>query len=321
MNIGIIGTGSIAGKLAKAINRVDGVTLFAVASRTLSRARDFAESYNAQLWFGSYEEIYNNPDVDLIYIATPNNLHKTNTLDALKAGKAVLCEKPFALDYNESFIMVEAAKEENLLLVEAMWTKYFPAVKKAKEVVDSGVIGDIITVQGDLSYPFGEGKERLISRSLGGGALLDLGVYPVTLAHYFLGVPDDIKASAIMTENGVDYSTSMVFKYNRGATALLSCSIKAVTTKEFLICGTKGWVRLNETLGFPTSISLFIDGVGEQHQQFPCETLGYEYQIEGLYSDFKAGLKESSTVKFNDTLEIMDILDRVRKEIGLTFNE
>lgn len=320
MNIGIVGAGGIAHKLAEAINRVEGVKLFAVASRSFEKARSFAEKHGASLWFGSYKELYNYPDVDLVYIATPNSFHKKHTLDAIEAGKGVLCEKPFALNYSESLEMINAAKTQGTFLAEAMWTKYFPAVKKVKDIVDSGALGDIVTIQGDLSYPL-EDKERLYKKSLGGGALLDLGVYPVSLTHYFLGFPDKIIASSSMTEDGVDSSTSIILKYNSGAAALLSCSINAVTTKEFLICGTKGWIRLNDNLGYPKSISCFIDGVGEQHQQFPWEHLGYEYQIEGLYSDFSQGLKESSTVKLNDTLEIMKILDNIRAEIGLDFNE
>lgn len=321
MNIGIIGTGSIANKLAEAIIRVDGATLKAVASRNFDKARAFAEKYNVSKWFGSYEELYSDTEVDLVYIATPNNMHKSNTIDALNCGKAVLCEKPFAINHVQATEMVRVAKENNLLLVEAMWTKYFPAVKKVKEIIESGAIGEIITVQGDLSYPIGDDKDRLIDKSLGGGALLDLGVYPITLAHYFLGYPDSIKASASMTDTGVDYSTSIILGYKSGTSALLSCSIKAITTREFLICGTKGWVRLNDNLGFPKSISCYIDGVGEQHQQFPWDSLGYEYQVEGVKNDFEKGFKESSTVKLKDTLEIMKIMDSVREEIGLVFNE
>lgn len=320
MNIGIIGTGSIAGKLADAINRVDGANLYGVASRKIEKAREFAEKHNSTLWFEGYEDLYNCHEIDLVYIATPNNFHKKNTIDALNSGKAVLCEKPFALDANDSREMFNLAKDKGLLLVEAMWTKYFPAVKRLKEVIDSGAIGDIVTIHGDLSYPMGESKERLMKKELGGGALLDLGVYPITLVHYLLGKPDSIVASATMTNSGVDESTYAILKYNSGAQGIISTSFDAVSTKEFLVCGTKGWIRLNDNLGFPQSISCYIDGVGEDHKQFPWPHLGYEYQVQGVLEDFNNGLKESSTVKVKDTLEIMEILDEVRGIIGLDFN-
>lgn len=321
MNIGILGTGSIAGKLADAINRVEGARLYAVASRELDKSRSFAEKYGATVWFGNYEDLYKCDDVDLVYVATPNSFHKRHTIDALNNNKAVLCEKPFALDSEESKEMIKTAKENDLLLVEAMWTKYFPAVKKLKEVVDSGALGDIVTVQGDLSYPMGSDKERLIRKDLGGGALLDLGVYPITLTHFILGKPDFIQASATMASTGVDESTYVILKYNSGAQAILSTSFNAVSTKEFLVCGTKGWIRLNDNLGYPKSISCFIEGVGEEHKQFPWPYLGYEYQVQGLVEDFEKGVKESSTVRISDTLEIMDILDNIRAIIGLDFNE
>lgn len=321
MNIGIIGTGSIAAKLAEAINRVEGANLYGVASRSLEKSRSFAEKHGVTLWFDGYQELYKCSDIDLVYIATPNNLHKENTIDALNCGKAVLCEKPFALSAKDSYEMFNIAKEKDLLLVEAMWTKYFPAVKKVKEIVDSGALGKIITIQGDLSYPMGSSKDRLIKKELGGGSLLDLGIYPITLTHYLLGMPDSIVASSTMTKTGVDESTYAILKYNSGTQAMISTSFDAVSTKEFLVCGTKGWIRLNDNLGFPQSISCYIDGEGEEHKQFPWPYLGYEYQIKGILNDFNNGFKESSTVKAKDTLEIMEILDKIREIIGLDFNE
>lgn len=320
MNIGIIGTGSIAVKLAEAINRVDGANFFGVASRDLDKAREFAEKYNATQWFGSYGELYQCAEIDLVYIATPNNFHKENTIDALNSGKAVLCEKPFALNANDSREMFKLAKEKNLFLAEAMWTKYFPAVKRLKEVIYSGAIGDIVTIHGDLSYPMGTSKERLMKKELGGGALLDLGVYPITLLHYLLGKPDSIVASSTMAETGVDESTYALLKYNSGAQGIMSTSFDAVSTNEFLVCGTKGWIRLNDNLGCPQSISCYVDGVGEDHKQFPWPFRGYEYQIQGVLDDYNNGLTESSTVKMQDTIEVMEILDEIREIIGLDFN-
>lgn len=319
MNFGIVGTGSIAGKLAKAINNVEGAVLYGVASRDLEKSSKFAIEYGAVKSFGRYEDLYSCKEIDMVYVATPNNCHKNNTLDALKHGKAVLCEKPFALNYKESKEMVDYSKEMDLLLIEAMWTKYFPAVKKMKEVISSGVIGDIVSIYGDLSYPMGDSKERLIKKELGGGALLDLGVYPITLVHYLMGIPEEISATAVLTETGVDETISATLKY-KGALATISASFNAVSTKEFLVCGTKGWFRLNDNLGFPNSISCYIDGVGEDHKNYPISTLGYEYQIKGVMEDFTSGKKVSSTVDLNDTLEIMKIMDSIREITGIKFD-
>lgn len=321
MNIGIIGAGHIAEKLALAINKVDGAVLYAISSRSFKKAREFAEKFNAQVWYEGTDDFYNNNDIDLVYIATPNSLHCQHTIEALNSGKAVLCEKPFALDYNESVLMVKAAEKNNLMLVEGMWTKYFPAVKRVKELLGSGVLGKIETIQGDLSYPLGRDRERLYKKELGGGALLDLGIYPITLAHYFLGKPDKILADCHFTEEGVDESTSVIFSYKNGSKALLTSSITAISTNEFIISCTNGWVRLNSNFHHPSSISAFINGIGEQHQEFPSDSYGYEYQIEGVLADFNTGLTESSTVKLGDTLEIMSILDTIREQIGYNFEK
>ena len=321
MNIGIIGTGSIARKFAAAINRVDGVVLYAVSSRSLKNAREFAEEYNAREWYEGTDDFYKREAIDLVYIATPNQSHYINTVEALNNNKAVLCEKPFAMDLSESKKMVDLAKTKNLLLVEAMWTKYFPAIKKVEELLDNGSLGEIVHIQGDLSYPLGRSKDRLYKKEMGGGALLDLGIYPISIAHYFLGSPDSILANSHFSDTGVDESTSVILSYNSGKTAILTSSIIASSTNEFIISCTKGWIRINGNFHHPTSISLFIGGKGELHKEFPREGYGYEYQIEGIYKDFKKGLKESSTVKLDDTLEIMEILDTIREKIGYKFND
>lgn len=321
MNIGIIGTGSIARKFAVAVNKVEGVVLYAVSSRTLSNARKFAEEYNAKEWFEGTDDFYKREAIDLVYIATPNSSHCSNTVLALNNNRAVLCEKPFAMNLIEAKKMVKLAQDKKLLLVEAMWTKYFPGIKKVKELLDDKSLGEIITIQGDLSYPLGRSKERLYKKEMGGGALLDLGIYPISIAHYFLGYPDSIKASSHFSDTGVDESTSVILSYNSGKTAILSSSIIATSTNEFIINCTNGWVRINGNFHHPTSISLFINGKGEVHKEYPREGYGYEYQIEGIYKDFQSGQTESSTVKLKDTLEVMDILDKIRKIVGYQFND
>ncbi|MGL1893817.1 MAG: Gfo/Idh/MocA family oxidoreductase [Spirochaetaceae bacterium] len=321
MKIGIIGTGKIAGTLAIAINSVEGVELFAVSSRILSKSRAFAEKYNATLWYEGTKEFYENKEIDLVYIATPNSRHLEDTKEALNNNKAVLCEKPFALNKNEALEMIKLAKDKNLLLVEAMWTKYFPGIHKVKEVLESGALGDIVSIHGDLSYLLDKDIKRLYEKKMGGGALLDLGVYPISLTHYFLGYPDKIQSSGHFSNSGIDLTTSIIFNYKNGATALLSCSIIASSTSEFIISCTNGWIRINGSFHHPTSISCFVNGKGEEHQEFPRTGYGYEYQIQGLCDDFNKGLKESSTVKLQDTVEIMQIMDTIRDQIGLDFNE
>ncbi|MBN2616671.1 MAG: Gfo/Idh/MocA family oxidoreductase [Spirochaetales bacterium] len=319
MNIGIIGAGRIAEKLAMAINNVDGASLYSISSRSLSKARAFAEKFNVTTWYEGTEDFFKDEKLDIVYIATPNSSHYQDTINSLNSGKAVLCEKPFALDIEEAKEMVALAKKKNLLLVEAMWSKYFPALKKVKKIVDSGLIGEIKTIQGDLSYPLGRDKERLYRKDQGGGALLDLGVYPISITHYFLGKPDKIVAESKFTPEGVDESTSMIFKYNSGATALLTCSISAMSSNEFIICGTEGWVRLNGSFHHSSSISSSTKSTGEQHEEFPRSTDGYEYQIQGLLEDFNNKKVESSTVSYSDTLEIMEIMDEIRGQVGYSF--
>ncbi|QEN04889.1 Gfo/Idh/MocA family oxidoreductase [Thiospirochaeta perfilievii] len=321
MNVGIIGTGKIAEKLAEAINRVEGAVLYAVSSRSLDKARAFAEKFNVKLWFEGTDDFYKQESIDLVYIATPNSSHYSQTIEALDNNKAVLCEKPFALNSLESRQMFSKANEKNLLLVEAMWSKYFPAVDRVKAILDSGDLGTITHIHGDLSYPLDKSIERLYKKELGGGALLDLGIYPISMAHYFLGNPDSIQASSQFSESGVDTSTSIILSYKSGQTAVLTSSILAYSTNEFIISCSNGWIRLNGDFHHPKSISMFINGKGELHQEFPRDGYGYEYQVQGVIDDFNKGLAQGSVVKQKDTLEIMEILDRVRDLVGYNFND
>lgn len=316
MNIGIIGTGIIAGKIAEAVNNVDGAVLYAVSSRTFAKARAFAEKYNVKEWYEGSDDFYKRDKIDLVYIATPNPYHYSDTIKALEMGKAVLCEKPFALNSKEAGEMIALAESKNLLLVEAMWTKYFPAVKMVKSILDDGSLGEITHIQGDLSFPL-EVKERLYRKEMGGGALYDLGIYPVSMAHYFLGKPDSVVADSFIGESGVDLTTSVILSYKDGKRAVLNSSIIANSTNEFIINCRNGWVRLNGDFMNSPSISLFVNGKGELHKEFPRESSGYEYQIEGLLADFNSGLKESLTVTHRDTLEIMEIMDKIRNKAGL----
>lgn len=316
--IGIIGTGKIAGKFAEAVNRAEGARLYGVASRTFSRARTFAEKYNTTVWYGSYDELLKDDKVELIYVATPHVFHKENTMSALNAGKGVLCEKPFALSARDAAEMIALAEEKGLFLAEAMWTRFFPAVKKVKEILESGVLGEIVTFQADLSYSFPfDSESRIYNKSLGGGALLDLGIYPLSIMHYFLGVPQNMQARSVFCDTGVDSSTSILCSYESGAQALLSCSVSTQTPGEAVISCTKGWIRLNAPFHHPNSISIFHNG--ENHYSFPYEGYGYEYEVESAVRSFREGKTEDSHMTHKDTQEVMELLDRVRELTGLHY--
>ena len=318
---GILSTGHIAEGFVLDLQHLTDHRVVAVGSRTLASANAFADRFHIPHRFGSYFELVNNPDVDAIYVATPHPMHKENTVMALEAGKPVLCEKAFAMNYSEAAEMVRVARAKNLLLMEAMWTRSLPHMKRIREIVASGVLGRIVTVRADHGQWFAEDPNfRLFAPSLGGGALLDLGIYPVSFAHMVLGKPSEITAKATPAFTGVDAQTSMIFSYESGAQAVLTTTLSAASPNRAVIVGTEARIEVDRTFYNPSNFRVIsrsgdvIDGWDKKYRGG-----GLREQAAEFARCLRAGETESPNITLDETLEIMQVMDEVRRQIGLRY--
>jgi predicted dehydrogenase len=316
---GILGPGGIARAFAKDIALLDGHRVAAVGSRTLGNAQEFAQSFGGTA-YGSYQELVMDPHIDAIYVATPHPWHKENVIAALNAGKPVLCEKPFAVNAREAQEMVDAAQVNNLALMEAMWSRFLPHYAQVREIIASGVLGKILTVHADHGQRLADQNiPRLIEPSLAGGALLDLGIYPVSFAHMILGNPSKITASGVLTEKGVDEQTSMIFDYADGAQAVLSTTMMEQTPCRAVVAGVNGWLEIDRVFYSPTSMRVnFFDGSVTQHPN-TYKGHGIREEAEVFKQLVLSGKQHSELLNWNDTVDIMKTLDTVRSHIGLRY--
>jgi predicted dehydrogenase len=241
-------------------------------------------------------------------------------MTCLAAGRAVLCEKPFTLDRATSEDLVGTARDRGLFLMEAMWMRCNPIVLQMRELIAGGAIGDVTTVQADfgIAGPFPP-EHRIRARALGGGALLDLGVYPVSLAHFVLGVPDQVRAWASLTPEGVDENTGIIFGYDSGAMATLSCGLVGETPKTAVITGTKGQIEVGSPLYRPSQLVLHRDGADPEIMPADQHGGGLQHEAAEVQRCLRAGLLESPLVPHTATLEVMSLLDTVRAQIGVTY--
>lgn len=317
---GILGTGGIARAFARDLSYLNNHIVAAVGSRKLEKANEFAMEFPGCTAHGSYEALVADPSIDAIYVATPHPMHVSNTVLALNAAKPVLCEKPFALNSAQAKLMVEASIDNNVALLEAMWMRFLPHIQQVKKIIASGILGEIISITADHGQRLADqGIERLVEPSLAGGALLDLGIYPVSFAHMVLGVPENVQASAVMTDKGVDASTSMVFTYASGAQALLTTTMIAQTPCRAVISGINGWLEIDRTFYNPTSMRVHLfDGTVTE---YPSNYQGHglrEQAIEFAHI-VRSGQYESEHLTHKDTLEIMELMDLIRNKIGLKY--
>ncbi|MTI61514.1 MAG: Gfo/Idh/MocA family oxidoreductase [Firmicutes bacterium] len=320
INWGIIGTGNIAHQFAEGLSILPDINIAGVASRSEERAKEFADCFNIQRFYSSYQELVLEQGIDVIYIATPHTYHKDNTIMCLKAGKPVLCEKPFAVNLAEAEEMVSLARSKNIFLMEAMWTRYFPVMEKVREWLAEGLIGEVKWLEAD----FGINKPvkpsgRLYNLELGGGALLDVGIYPVSLASMVFGrQPSSIKAIAELGETGVDEQTAVIFKYKQGKMAQLSCAIRTKTREEACITGIRGYIVIPE-FHSPSSARVYCEGRVIKEFEQPLEGNGLNYEAAEVNKYLRSGKKESAVMPLKESLDIMETLDKIRDKINLRY--
>ncbi len=316
---GILGTGGIARAFARDLSYLQGHRVTAVGSRSAKSAADFVLEFPGATGYGSYEELVA-ADVDAIYVATPHTFHAENSLLALNAGKPVLCEKPFTINAKEASSVIDRAHELNLPLLEAIWTRFLPHIQQLREILKSGVLGDIHTVIADHGqYLPEEIAPRLWRPELGGGALLDLGIYPITLVHLVLGAPQSFTVSATLTDEKVDDQISMIFDYPKGAQALLSATMLNRTAITAVISGSKARLEMDGFFFAPTTMRLISrDG---QVQTFPNNYQGHGLREEAV--EFARMVRtnelESPLAPHAMSLEIMELMDAIREKIGVRY--
>jgi predicted dehydrogenase len=321
---GILGTGRIAKAFAAALKDTPDAVLAAVASRSVDSATAFASEHGAHELtksHGSYQALAEDPDVDAIYIATPHPMHRENALMCLNGGKHVLVEKAFAVNRREAQDIVALAREKKLFVMEAMWTRFHPAVLEAKRIVASGEIGTVATVQGDLGFYSEAGPEhRLFNPALGGGALLDLGIYPLSIAAYFLGPVKTVQAVGQLGPTGVDVQCSFVLQHENGGLAACTASLAASTPVEFTVCGSKGFVRLHKRFHNTEELTVELDDGNRRTQRVPYIGNGYAHEIIEVNRCLREGLLESPLMPADETLALMGVLDEIRRQIGVVYD-
>lgn len=319
LKIGIMGTGRIASVLANTMLQMPQVVLLGAASRSLEKAEEFAARFSIERAYGSYEELVKDPDIQLIYIATPHSEHCSNAKLCLENGKHVLCEKAFAANYAQAKEMTDLAEEKNLMITEAMWVRYMPMAKTLKEVLNSGVIGEPMTLTANLCYLVSD-KPRLIKPELAGGALLDVGVYTLNFASIVFGDEiTDIQSSVIKTDSGVDAQNSITLCYPGGKMAILNSSLRVLSDRMGVIYGTKGYLVVENVNNFE-SIRVYDANreLLETHIR-PEQISGYEYQIEASREAIRNGWTECPQMPHKATLDVMKVMDELRKQWGIRY--
>lgn len=317
---GILGTGVIAGKFATGLAALPDAELAAVGSRSLESAAAFAGKYGATRAHGSYQSLAQDETLDAIYVATPHTLHKENTLLCLEAGKAVLCEKPFAINALEAEEMIASARENGLFLMEAMWNRFLPLMAVLRQLLDENAIGEVRLVTADFGYRAGFNPEsRTFDPALGGGALLDVGVYPISLSHMLFGPPSRIASMANLGETGVDEQAAVILGYESGQMVSLTTAIRTKTVHEAVLMGTAGHIKIESPWWVPSRMRLFTAQQGEQLIDVPFVGNGYNYEAAELMACVRAGKLESEGMRWEESLAVMRTMDRIRADWGLRY--
>lgn len=319
MKFGIIGAGNIAQTMANTIREMTGVESYAVASRDIGKATDFAAKNGFFKAYGSYEELVQDDEVELIYIATPHSHHYAHAKLCIEHGKPVLCEKAFTANAMQAKEILSLAKEKKVFITEAIWTRYMPSRERINAIIDSGLIGDVTSVTANLGYAI-DHAERLIKPDLAGGALLDLGVYPINFACMILGSNySEVSSTAILTDTGVDSMNTITLSYADGKMASLHSTFKARTNRMGVVSGTQGYMEIQNINNCEEIRVYNINDELLKKETFTDQITGFEYEVEACVDALKNGLLECPQMPHSEIIKIMELMDSLRKEWGVIY--
>lgn len=318
---GILGPGNIAHSFVKGLKTLIDSEIVAVGARTLEKARNFAKEYDIRNAYGTYQELANDQSVDIVYVATPHPFHKDCVLMCLNAGKAVICEKPFTINSKETAELIACARKNQVFLMEGMWTRFLPATVKVREWLSNGIIGDIKMVKADFGFRCGWDPEcRLLNQDLGGGALLDVGIYTISYVSMILGgiSPSNISSMANIGETKVDEEFSAIISYEGGTIASVSGAIRTSMANDVWILGTNGRIHIPD-FWHGISAILYIEGKDSEVYELPYEFSGFNYEAAEAMNCIRNGKLESNIMPLDESLIIMKTLDRMREQWNLKY--
>jgi predicted dehydrogenase len=317
---GILGAGAIARKFVTGVKALADHEVVAVGSRQQETADKFANEFAIPHRHAGYDRLVADPEVDAIYVATPHPMHKENTLMALRTGKHVLCEKPFTINAAETQELIAEARQRRLFLMEAMWTRFVPLLVEVRRRIAEGAIGQVRMVSADFGYRSSfRADSRGFDPALGGGALLDVGVYPISLASMLLGTPDRIVGLAELGSTGVDEQSAFVLGYPGGQLAVLSTAIRTTTPQDAVIMGEEGMIRIQPPFWIPKKMTLSVAGKSPQEIEVPYEANGYNYEAAEVANCVRAGKLESDVMPLDESLTIMQTMDAIRAQWGMKY--
>lgn len=303
---GILGTGGMAKKFAEALAIIPDADLVAVGSRNCNTAEEFAKTYNVPRAYGTYKDLAEDDSVDAVYISTPNKYHKDNSLLCLQSQKHVLCEKPFTTNTYEAEEVIICARKNKLFLMEAMWTRFLPAIVKLRQLLTDGLIGEVRMLFADMSY------QGDLNPEIGRGSLLDLGVYTVSFASMLLGTPDRVCSLASFGTTGVDEQGGYILGYPRDQLAVLSSTLRLTTPRNATIVGTEGYIQI-ERFWYATKMLMTIQGREPEIIKLPIEGNGYNYEAQEVMNCIRKGKLESDVISLDESLSIMQTIDKIRE--------
>ncbi len=317
---GILGAGSIAGRFAEALAALPEAETLAVGSRSQNSADRFAEAHGFSRAYPTYEDLAADPDVDVVYVATPHPFHAGNVELCLLAGKAVLCEKPFTMNAAEARRIVGIARKQNLFLMEGMWTRFFPLMERLRKVIADGTIGEprLLTVDfGFRAEP--DPSSRLFDPKLGGGAMLDVGVYCVSFASMVLGPPVRGTGYAHLGETGVDEQFSVALEHGGGRLSAITAGTRTATPHEATVLGTEGYARIHSPWWRPEAMTICRPGREDEVVREPTEENGFRYEAAEVVRCLGAGEKESALLPLDETIRVLETMDEIRAGWGLRY--
>lgn len=319
LRVGILGAGKIAGIMARTLREMENVQAWAVASRERERAEEFARTYGIERAYGSYEELVEDPAVDLIYVATPHSHHAEHCLLCIEHGKPVLCEKAFTANVAQARQVLARAEERGVFLTEAIWTRYMPSRRMIDDLIGEGALGEVVSLTANLGYPLTH-VERIMEPALAGGALLDIGIYPLNFASMVLGDEvEDVTSACVKTSTGVDAQSSIVLRYRDGKMATLHTTVLAATEQYGIIYGTKGYL-IAHNINNIDRISLFgPDRSLRREITVPKQITGYEYEVEACRRALETGALECPEMPHAQTLRMMEQMDALRRDWGVRY--